>query len=107
MIAGALAERNSTHGISEQDIRAGVKMADMAPKLDLVFAGELTRLCGPSFWNEVRKSVGEHCRAGHRFPDWNYRQCVIAAMLATGPDDFRDLILPLLSGKDQQVRHGT
>ena len=37
-------------------------------------------------------------------PDGNYQQYAIAAMLASGADDFHDIILPLLSGQDRQTR---
>ena len=106
MVAEALAEQTSTDEIDEQNFRAGVKLVDMALTVDLVFAGELARLCGSAVWNEVRISVGERFRAAHTIAEGNYRRYAVAAMLATGSDDFRDIILPLLSGDDRQRRLG-
>lgn len=99
MIAETLAEQTF-----DQYIRAGVKLVNMALAVDLVFAGELARLCGATVWREVRTVVGERFRAAHATPDENYRQHAVAAMLATGADDFCDIVLPLLSGEDQQAR---
>ncbi len=107
MIAETLAVKTGNEGTDEQDIRAGVKLVDMALVVDLVFAGELAHLCGAAVWNEVRAVVGERFRAAYAISDVNYRQYAIAAMLATGAHEFRDIILPLLSGQDQQTRLGT
>lgn len=104
MIAETLAEQTSNDGTDEHIIRAGVKLVNMALVVDLVFAGELAQLCGTAVWNEVRGVVGERFRAAYELPEENYRQYAIAAMLATGADDFCDIILPLLSGQDQQTR---
>ena len=76
----------------------------MALAVDLVFAGELAQLCGATVWNEVRTAVGDRFRAVYAIHDDNYRQIAVAAMLATGVADFSDLIVPLLSGKDEQTR---
>ena len=107
MIAAALAEQTGNEEAEQRNIRAGVKLVNMALTVDLVFAGELVRLCGAAVWNDVRAVVGERFRTAHAIPDGNYRQHAVAAMLATGSDDFRDIIVPLLSGEDQQARLST
>ena len=107
MIAEALAEQTGNDGTDRRNVRAGGKLVDIALVVDLVFAGELAQLCGEAVWNEVRAVVGERFRAAYALPDRNYRRYAIAAMLATGADEFRDIILPLLSGQDQQTRLGT
>ena len=104
MIAGAFAERSGIEQEDELNIRAGVQLVNMALCVDLVFAGELARLCGSAIWKKVRTSVGERLRAVHNMSDRNYRQYAVAAMLATGSDDFSDITLPLLSGQDRQTR---
>ena len=106
MIAEALAEQTGANKVSKQDVHAGVKLVEMALGVDLVFAGELARLCGSAIWKEVRTMVGERFRAVHKIPDRNFQQHAVAAMLATGSDDFSDIILPLLSGQDRQTRLG-
>ena len=88
----------------ERKVRAGAKLVGMALEVDLVFAGELALLCGVSVWQAVRESVGERLRNVYSSGESNFRQHALAAMLATGSDDFRDIILPLLSGEDEQAR---
>ena len=104
MLAEVVAEQTGDEGAVRQSIDAGVKLVKMALAVDLVFAGELVQLCGLAVWNEVREAVGERLRAAHAISDGNYQQYAIAAMLATGKDEFSDIILPLLSGDDQQAR---
>ena len=104
MIAGIFAEQTSNDKTHKRNIQAGSKLVDMALVVDLVFAGELAQLCGTAVWNENRAVVGQRFRAAYALPDGNYQQYALAAMLATGADDFRDIILPLLSGQDQQTR---
>ena len=104
MIAETFAEQSGKDEMDKRHLRAGGKLVEMALVVNLVFAGDLAQLCGAAVWNEVRAVVGERFRAAHAIPDGNYRQYAIAAMLATGSDDFRDIILPLLSGQDQQPR---
>ena len=104
MIAETFAEQTGNDGTDKRNVRAGGKLVNMALVVDLVFAGELARLCGAAVWNEVRAVVGERFRDAHAIPDGNYRQYAIAAMLATSADDFRDIIVSLLSGQDQQTR---
>lgn len=104
MIAETFAEQTGDGGTDKRNTSAGGKLVAMALAVDLVFAGELARLCGAAVWNEVRAAVGERIRAVYAIRDGNFRQYAIAAMLATGTDDFSDIIVPLLSGQDQQTR---
>ena len=107
MVAETLAQQTGDEGTDRRNIEAGRKLVDMALLVDLVFAGDLAQLCGAPVWNEVCPVIGERFRTAYAIPDERYRQYAIAAMLATGSDDFRDIILPLLSGPDQQTRLGT
>ena len=104
MIAETFAEQTGDGETDRRNTSAGGKLVAMALAVDLVFAGELARLCGTAVWNEVRAAVGERIRAVYAIRDGSFRQYAIAAMLATGADDFGDIIVPLLSGKDQQTR---
>ena len=104
MIAATIAEETGNDRTHKQDISAGRRLVEMAIAVDLVFAGELAQLCGNGVWNTVREVVGERFRAANGLPDGNFQQYALAAMLASGADDFGDVILPLLSGQDQQTR---
>jgi hypothetical protein len=104
MIAETFAEQTGVGETDKRNTRAGGKLVEMALALDPVFAGELAQLCGAAVWNEVRAAVGERFRGVYAIRDGSYRQYALAAMLATGADDFGDIIVPLLSGQDQQTR---
>lgn len=104
MIAETFAEQTGNGETDRRNTSAGGKLVAMALAVDLVFAGELARLCGAAVWNEVRAAVGERIRAVYVIRDGSFRQYATAAMLATGADDFSDLIVPLLSGQNQQTR---
>jgi len=107
MIAETFAEQTGEGDNDKRNTRASMKLVEMALTVDLVFAGELAQLCGAAVWNEVRVTVGERFRDVYAIRDGNYRQYAIAAMLATGVDDFSDIIVPLLSGLDRQTRFRT
>ena len=107
MIAETFAEQIGDGETDRRNTSAGGMLVAMALAVDLVFAGELARLCGTTVWNEVRAAVGERIRAVYAIHDGSFRQYAIAAMLATGADDFSDIIVPLLSGQDQQTRLST
>lgn len=104
MIAETFAEQTGDGETDKRNTHAGGKLVAMALAVDLVFAGELAQLCGAAVWNEVRAAVGERFRAIYGIRDGSYRQYTLAAMLATGANDFNDIIVPLLSGQDQQTR---
>lgn len=104
MIAETFAEQTGDGESKDRNTHAGGKLVEMALAVDPVFAGELAQLCGAAVWDEVRAAVGERFRCVYAIRDGNYRQYALAAMLATGADDFSDIIVPLLSGQDQQTR---
>jgi hypothetical protein len=104
MIAETFAEQTGDGATDKRHTRGGGKLVEMALALDPVFAGELAQLCGAAVWNEVRAAVGGRFRGLYAIRDGSYRQYALAAMLATGADDFGDIVVPLLSGQDQQTR---
>lgn len=103
MIAETFAEKAGDE-IDRINISAGGRLVAMALDVDPVFAAELAQLCGATVWNEVRAAVRARLGALYTVRDGSFRQYAIAAMLATGADDFSDLIVSLLSGDDQQTR---
>jgi len=107
MIAETFSEETGDVEADSRNNRAGENLVSMALAVDLVFAGEIARLCGITVWNKVRTTVGARLRAAYEISDGSLRQHAIAAMLATGADDFDDIIVPLLSGQDQQTRLNT
>jgi hypothetical protein len=104
IMAEVSAEQTGDAETDKRNTRAGGSLVEMALSVDLVFAGELARLCGAAVWNEVRATVGERFRTVYAIGNDSYRQYALAAMLATGASEFGDIIVPLLSGQDQQTR---
>jgi hypothetical protein len=104
MIAETFTDQTGDGETDKRNTRAGVTLVKIALAVDPVFAGALAQLCGAAVWNEVRAAVGERLRRVYAIRGGSYRQYALAAMLATGADDFGDIIMPLLSGQDQQTR---
>ncbi len=76
----------------------------MALHVDPIFAADLANASGPVVWAKIRDDAGERLRAWYAQKHSNHRQCALAAMLATGSDDFKDIVVPLLSDANDQVR---
>jgi hypothetical protein len=75
--------------------------------VDPLFAAELSRLIPPSLRTEATAELGRRLRSLYHAPEHQYRQLALAGMLATGSAEFADVLLPLLTNSDQQVRLGT
>jgi hypothetical protein len=52
----------------------------------------------------MRATVGNVLRQWYSIGETHHRQLALAAMLATGSDDFMDILVPLLTDKDREVR---
>ena len=107
MIAETFSGETGDGETDRRKTNAGEKLVAMALGVDLVFAGELVQLCGEAVWNKVSAVVGERLRSVYAIHDGRFRQYAIAAMLATGANDFSDIIVSVLSGHDQQTRLST
>ena len=105
MIAGHLRSQATSEDAPATALAAF--LVDATLPLDAVFAADLARLCGPKVWARVRVRVGERLRALYAVTEDPYRELALAGMLATGSDDFKDIVIPLLSGADPQNRLGT
>jgi hypothetical protein len=99
-----LAEDIGAPGRDKAMVEVGAKLVRMALEADPIFAGELARRCGPLIWNEVRNEMGVWIRAWYAESDANHKQCALAAMLETGSDDFKDIVVPLLTAQNDQIR---
>jgi hypothetical protein len=76
----------------------------MALHVDPIFAADLANASGSEVWVKVRNDVGKRLRAWYAQKDMHHRQCALAAMLTTGSDDFKDIVVPLLADANDQVR---
>lgn len=103
MIAATFDQNSDEASADNGDVSAGANLVKMALDVDLVFAGELARLCGAGVWDDVCRVVADRFRAVYAMGDKHFRDYAVAAMLATGMDDFGDVVTPLLSERDEQV----
>jgi len=85
-------------------VKAGSKLVKLALIVDSVFAAELARACGGSVWAEVREELGRRLRTLYAQEDGNYKQLALAAMIATGSEDFKDILMPQLTSPNEQLR---
>jgi nucleoside phosphorylase len=104
MLAEEIGTLDASKPVEDATVKAGKLLIEMALSVDPVFAGELSRLCGNLVWERVRTIVGERLQRWYGVADEHHKQCALAGMLATGSDDFIDIILPLLTSHDKQVR---
>ena len=104
MIAAGFDEKGDSGNGDNRRAGAGARLVRMALAVDFVFAGELAQLCGEAVWDEVGTVVGDRFRAVYARRDGTFEQYALAAMLATGMGDFSDVIVPLLSAENEQVR---
>ena len=94
-------------GSSETEIAAGQLLVEGALRVDPIFAASLSRLAGAAFSDAVQRELSDHLRALYAVPNPHYQQCALAAIMATGSDAYADILIPLLTNPDQQVRLAT
>lgn len=104
MVAEEVGDLNNESSNSKKLVEVGKMLVEFASEVDLIFAAELARLCGSAVWMKIRNSVGERLRSWYQTDDDSHRRCALAGMLASGSEDFKDILLPLLTSDDQQVR---
>ncbi|MCS6326557.1 MAG: hypothetical protein H8K06_05650, partial [Nitrospira sp.] len=103
MIAEELGEVTAGLSASGEHIAAGRRLVNLALTVDLVFSAQLGRLCGAAVWQEVRMAVGERLRYLYAKGGEHRQKWALAGMLASGSEDFKDILVPLLSDENNQV----
>jgi NACHT C-terminal Alpha/Beta 2 len=104
MIAEELGEQTVESSSSMDSVSAGGHLVKMALGIDPIFAGDLARLCGARVWQEVRTAMGKRLRTLYANGSAYNRRWALGGMLATGSEDFKDILVPLLIDDNQQVR---
>lgn len=103
MIAEAIGIQTDEATADRREVQAGRALVEMALSVDPVFASELARLCGTLVWREVGPTLTARLRSWFGVSDENHRNCALAAMLATGSDEFQDIVVPFLSGGEKEL----
>jgi len=104
MVAEEVGDLKNESADAEKLIKVGKMLGEFALEVDPVFAAELARLCGKAVWMEVRNNVGERLRTWYQMDIDSHKRCALAGMIASGSEDFKDILMPLLTNDDQQVR---
>jgi hypothetical protein len=104
MLAEEVGQYTLDQGAAPEILAQARCLIEMTLEVDPVFAADLSRLCREKVWNEVGPLVSKRLRAWYANADGHHRRCALAAMLASGSGDFADIILPLLTSDDRQVR---
>jgi hypothetical protein len=107
MVAEEIQLRSKADATKKEALDVGVRLVSLALEVDPIFASDLSRLCGPVIWSAVQTKVGKVLRDWYAIGEVHHRQCALAAMLATGADDFTDILIPLLTNEDREVRIST
>jgi len=92
---------------AQKMLQAGKKLVEWGLRVDPVFAAALARLCGHAVWTEVRDAVKGCLQSWYLTGGDSHRECALAGMLVSGSDEFKDILLPLFTSNDQQVRLST
>lgn len=106
MVAEEVGALSNDYPDAQNLSRAGNMLVEFALEVDPVFAAELARLCGSSVRMEVLNAIGKCLRSWYQTNSDSHRQCALAGMFASGSEDFKDILLPLLTSDDQQIRLG-
>ena len=85
-------------------VALGTSLVLMALPVDAAFAGRLARLCGMEVWQKVHHQVSERLRQLYGSNYEVNREVGLAGMVATGSDDFKDVLFPLLSDSNASSR---
>ena len=88
-------------------LNEGIRLIRLALRVDPILTADLARLMGSAVWTEVRDEMGVVLRHWYAIDDIHHKQLALAAMMATASDDFADVVVPLLTDADRQVRMAT
>ena len=107
MIVEKIGSESNEATTAPTNIERCTTLIETVLEVDPIFAADLARLAGDVIWRKISESLTQRIRAWYRVDNANHKHCALAAMFATGSDQFGDVILPLLTSDDQQVRLAT
>jgi hypothetical protein len=87
-------------------VAMGQVLVEMALPLDAAFAAKLARLCGSEVWGVTREALGARLRQLWQSSFSQHREIALAGMVASGSEEFRDILEPLLSSEDTNLQLG-
>ncbi len=97
MIAEEIGIKAEERKTEDNLVEIGKQLIKMALTVDPIFAAKLSQLCGKLVWKEVGNLVSERLRSWYMFSDKYHKACALHGMIATGADDFIDIIQSFLT----------
>ena len=85
-------------------VAMGQALVEMALPLDAVFAAKLARLCGSEVGKVTREALSARLRQLWQSSFSQHRDIAVAGMVASGSEDFKDILEPLLSSEDTNLQ---
>jgi hypothetical protein len=85
-------------------VAMGQALVEMALPLDAPFAAKLARLCGTEVWRVTRDALDARLRQLWQSSVSQHRDIAVAGMVASGSEDFKDILEPLLSSEDTNLQ---
>jgi DNA polymerase III delta prime subunit len=104
MVAEAVGTGSTAIAPSSDALAIGEQVVRLSIPVDPLLAAALARHAVGEVWARVGADLGAHLRRWYDCGDHSHRHCALAAMLETGSADFADIVLPLLTDSDAQVR---
>jgi hypothetical protein len=87
-------------------VAMGQALVEMALPLEAAFAAKLARVCGFEVWGVTREALGARLRQLWQSSFSQHREIALAGIVASGSEDFRDILEPVLSSEDTNLRLG-
>jgi len=104
MVAEAVGTGSAAIASLFDALAIGEQLVCLSIPVDPVLAAALARHAGGEVWTRIGSDLGALLRRWYDCGDDFHRHCALAAMLETGSADFADIVVPLLTDPDDQVR---
>lgn len=104
MVAEAVGTGSAAIALPTDALAMGEQLVRLSIPVDPVLAAALAGHAGGEVWTRIGADLGALLRRWYDCGDHFHRHCALAAMLETGSADFADVVVPLLTDSDDQVR---
>jgi hypothetical protein len=93
--------------VSDQGSLRASLLVEAAMSVDLVFAATLVFLCCEQLPSNIRTQFVRKVKSWYLLGEESHQTCALAAMFGSGLSEFRDVVVPLCTSTNQQVRLNT
>lgn len=104
MLFERLAAESQDGAQADAAIATATEILRMALSVDPIFASELAFIAGDFIWPKVKAEFGHTLRGWFAMESHHHKECAVEAMLATGSDDFADILTPIYADPKSNFR---